>query len=76
MVKLQDEIISLEYLYNKFKGSGFEKVPIKILLPIRDCESYRELVKDGLRANVYGDSQVRVEGNKLTKYEKLIINLR
>lgn len=45
MIKQQEEIISLEYLYNKFKGSGFEKVPIKILYQRDNHTSYCELKK-------------------------------
>lgn len=70
--------LSLEEVYNKFKGTGFKKKPIKILLPNRDYESKEVLWSNELQSTVYGESRTAIDNNtgKVTKAEQLITNLR
>lgn len=70
--------LTLESLYNKFKGTGFEKMPIRILLPECDYEKQMMIENDSLQATVYGESRTTIENftGRIIKTDQLIINLR
>lgn len=70
-----DDFVTLEYLYYKFKGTGFEKMPIKILLPKQDYRSETLLRKRSVSSMIYGENLTKIELCRLQKYDALVINL-